>query len=54
MYQVQLEKKDLAIEHDIAREELAATLVQLSEIGTQLATIAEEKNGMTTYPSANL
>ena len=45
MYQVQLEKKDLAIERDIAREELVATQVQLSETSTQLATIAEEKNG---------
>ena len=45
VYQVQLEKKDLAIERDIAREELVATQVQLSETSTQLATIAEEKNG---------
>jgi hypothetical protein len=50
---VQLEKKDLVIERDIAREELATTQGQLSETGTQLATVAEEKNGRTIYPSVN-
>lgn len=53
VYQVQLEK-DLTIECDIAWEELAATQVQLGETGTQLATVAREKNGRIIYSSANL
>jgi hypothetical protein len=45
VYQLQLGKKDLAIERDMARDELIATQEQLAKTGTRLAIVAEEKNG---------
>ena len=47
MYQLQLEKKDLTIERDMAQDELTDTQVQLGETDTQLANVVEEKNGKT-------
>lgn len=44
VYQQQLEKKDLAIERDMARDDLITAQEQLGETGTWLAIVAEQKN----------
>lgn len=52
IYQVQLDRRNMEIDCDIAREELATaqeelatSQLQLAEIRTQLATVVEERNG---------
>lgn len=45
IYQVQQDKRNLLIEHDIAREELATAQAELAKTGTQLAIMVEERNG---------
>ena len=54
LYQVQLEKKDLSIERDIARDELAASQEQLGETASRLAVVSEQKNGKTVTCTAFL
>jgi hypothetical protein len=45
VYQLQLGKKDLAIERDTAWDELVSTREQLAKTGTLLTIVAKEKNG---------
>lgn len=53
-YEAQLEKQNLVIDCDIARGELTASQAQLAKTGSQLATVAEERNGKFVDVSAKM